>query len=135
MKQLFLILLMSFVLACASVVNLQNEKPTTEVPLVTLYSTSWCGWCKTAKKFLKEKGILYVEKDFDNYQIREELFKLAKTLGYDHTKLNGVPIFVINKTIIVGYNKEAILCALEKAKCLNVEFIDTRQYSNIKDYL
>tara|TARA_R110000824_G_scaffold31089_12_gene101571 strand:+ start:454 stop:861 length:408 start_codon:yes stop_codon:yes gene_type:complete len=135
MKLLFVILLMSLVVACTSSFNVQNEKPTAAFPSVTLYSTSWCSWCTKAKKFLKERGVPYVEKDFDNYQIREELFKLAETLGYDPAKLNGVPIFVINKTIIVGYNRKAILCALGKTKCLNLEFIDTRQYSITKDYL
>lgn len=135
MKQLFVILLMSLVVACTSSFNVQNEKPTAAFPSVTLYSTSWCGWCETAKKFLKERSIPYLEKDFENDMARQELFKLAKILGYDPAKLNGVPIFVINKTIIVGYNRKAILCALGKTKCLNLEFIDTRQYSTIKDYL
>jgi len=135
MKQLLVILLMTLVLACTSALNVEDEKPTAELPAVTLYSTSWCGWCKTAKKFLRERGISYIEKNFDNYQLRSALFKLAEAWGYDPAKLNGVPIFVINKTIIVGYNKKAILCALGKTKCLNLEFIDTRQYSIIKDYL
>jgi glutaredoxin len=32
---------------------------------IILYSTSWCGYCKAAEKFLKEKGLAYVKKDIE----------------------------------------------------------------------
>ncbi len=32
---------------------------------VTVYSTTWCGDCHTAKRFLKEHGISFTEIDID----------------------------------------------------------------------
>lgn len=32
---------------------------------VTVYSTSWCGFCRLAKRFLDEQGIEYTEIDVD----------------------------------------------------------------------
>lgn len=33
---------------------------------VTLYSTTWCGDCRTAKRFLNEHGISFTEIDIDH---------------------------------------------------------------------
>jgi mycoredoxin len=35
------------------------------VPSVTVYATSWCGFCRLAKKFLDDQGIAYTEIDID----------------------------------------------------------------------
>lgn len=35
------------------------------VPNVTVYSTSWCGYCRIAKRFLDDQGIAYTEIDID----------------------------------------------------------------------
>ena len=35
------------------------------VPSVTVYATSWCGFCRMAKKFLDDEGIAYTEIDID----------------------------------------------------------------------
>ena len=36
-----------------------------QVEQITIYSTSWCPDCKNAKRFLRERGILYDEIDID----------------------------------------------------------------------
>lgn len=36
------------------------------MPTIVMYSTSWCGDCRNAKRFLREAGIEYKEIDIDN---------------------------------------------------------------------
>ncbi|MBP0077455.1 glutaredoxin-like protein [Rhodococcus hoagii] len=38
---------------------------TTEAPALTMYSTTWCGYCRRLKKQLDENGISYVEIDIE----------------------------------------------------------------------
>ncbi|MDH6282009.1 mycoredoxin [Rhodococcus sp. LBL1] len=39
---------------------------TTEAPALTMYSTTWCGYCRRLKKQLDENGISYVEIDIEH---------------------------------------------------------------------
>ncbi|GAA4480023.1 mycoredoxin Mrx1 [Rhodococcus olei] len=38
---------------------------TETVPALTMYSTTWCGYCRRLKKQLDENGITYVEVDIE----------------------------------------------------------------------
>ncbi|RVW04996.1 mycoredoxin [Rhodococcus spongiicola] len=38
---------------------------TIEAPALTMYSTTWCGYCRRLKKQLDENGISYVEVDIE----------------------------------------------------------------------
>lgn len=38
---------------------------TTEAPALTMYSTTWCGYCRRLKKQLDENGISYAEVDIE----------------------------------------------------------------------
>lgn len=40
---------------------------------ITLYCTSWCGDCRRAKQFLKERGVEYHEVNIDEVPEAEEL--------------------------------------------------------------
>jgi glutaredoxin-like protein len=35
------------------------------MPTVTLYSASWCGYCRIAKRFLDDQQVPYIEIDID----------------------------------------------------------------------
>jgi len=78
---------------------------------VILYSAPWCGWCQTAKKFLIDNKITFIEKDFENKAVKEQLKLIAKQIGYEGT-LNAIPLFVVNDRIIVGYDPIEVLHAL-----------------------
>ena len=86
---------------------------------VVMYSTSWCIWCKSAKAFMKEEGISYVEKNLNNPEDYKELVATAKRINYEGP-LNAVPLFIIHENIIVGFNPDEILCLLKKQKCSSV---------------
>ena len=41
--------------------------------LITMYSTTWCGDCRRAKTFLKERGIAFQEVNIDEDPDAEDL--------------------------------------------------------------
>ena len=64
--------------------------------MIKLYSTSWCGPCKNAKRLLDERGLSYDEIDIDEIGwSRDEL--------YDLTGGRTVPQIVIDEKPIGGY--------------------------------
>ena len=64
--------------------------------MIKIYSTSWCGPCKNAKRLLDERGISYDEIDIDEIGwSRDDL--------YDLTGGRTVPQIVINEKPIGGY--------------------------------
>lgn len=135
MKQILLAtLLVLSTMGCTTTSLNKREVVPVEKPHVVMYSTSWCGWCKKAKTFLEINHISYTEKDFDNPGDRKELIQFAKSVGYTG-ELNAVPLFIIKDTIIVGFNKSAIICAIGLRQCIETDFIDTRHYSITTDYL
>lgn len=73
---------------------------------VTVYSTSWCGFCHQAKKYFDSIGVKYndinVEED---QQAAEDMVKKTGQMG--------VPVIEIGKEVIVGFDKPKIDTALE----------------------
>ena len=64
--------------------------------MIKIYSTSWCGPCKNAKRLLDERGLSYDEIDIDEIGwSRDDL--------YDLTGGRTVPQIVINEKPIGGY--------------------------------
>ena len=65
---------------------------------IKIYTTSWCGPCKMAKRLLEEKGYSFEEIDIEEKGwTREDLFN--KTGG------RTVPQIVIEGETIGGYDK------------------------------
>ena len=48
------------------------EKRTPDNTKIKMYTTSWCGPCKMAKKLLKEKGFDFEEIDIEEHNITPE---------------------------------------------------------------
>ena len=42
---------------------------------VTIFTATWCGYCKGAKQLLNEKGIAYFEVDVEKYNISKRKLK------------------------------------------------------------
>lgn len=74
---------------------------------IKVYTTNTCPWCDTAKKYLAEKGLQFEEINVS--EDPEKATELIKISGQ-----TGVPVIVINKQVIVGFNKEKIEEALKK---------------------
>ena len=65
---------------------------------IKIYTTSWCGPCKMAKRLLEEKGYSFEEIDIEEKGwTREDLFN--KTGG------RTVPQIVIEEETIGGYDE------------------------------
>jgi len=73
---------------------------------IVVYSTQTCPYCRMLKEFLEEKKIPF--ETIDVGSSREAVMELRKKSGQ-----MGVPVVDIEGTIIVGFEKEKILKALE----------------------
>ena len=63
---------------------------------VIMYSTEWCGVCKKAKRYFKQKGIRYTEFDIEkNPKARAEFKRLGG---------KGVPVILIGKRRMNGFS-------------------------------
>tara|TARA_R110002020_G_scaffold200272_4_gene402417 strand:- start:4260 stop:4685 length:426 start_codon:yes stop_codon:yes gene_type:complete len=96
--------------------ELETTTPKEEDKIVIMYSTSWCYWCKVAKGFLKEHEITFLERNYEDPQIIRSLKQFADNIGYTE-RLDAVPIFIIGKKILIGYNPKQILCEIGREKC------------------
>lgn len=84
------------------------EKP--KAKPVIMYSASWCGYCRKARKFLGEEGIAFTEKDIekDKAAARELQSKAAKA----GVQASGVPVFDVGGRILPGFDPDALLNAV-----------------------
>lgn len=72
-------------------------------PQVTIYSTTWCAFCKTEKQYFDKLGVKYQEKDVEaDKEAYEEL--MAKIGG----NFQGVPVTDIAGDIVLGFNRPQI---------------------------
>ena len=72
------------------------KKITPDNTTIVIYTTSWCGPCKMAKKLLTEKGFSYKEIDIEEHNIsREEMASMAKG--------PTVPQIVVNDLALGGF--------------------------------
>lgn len=76
-----------------------------EVANVELYTTSWCSYCKKARKFFQSRGIPFTE-----YDIEKDKSAARRKKRLDSRR--GVPFAVINGQRIHGYSEVAYERAL-----------------------
>jgi glutaredoxin-like YruB-family protein len=84
-----------------------REAPATvNAPTVEIYETSWCGYCKKAKRFFRSRGI-----EFSAYDIEKDKDAARRMTAL--TKRRAVPFVVINGHQIQGYSEQAYELALQ----------------------
>lgn len=74
---------------------------------VTIYTTQTCKYCKEAKQFFNDHDIQFNEIDVGTDPVQREKLK-------EKTGMATVPVIVIGKKGVVGFDKEKI------AKLLNL---------------
>ena len=74
---------------------------------ITIYSTSWCGYCKMAMKYLGDKGISFADKNVETDAAAHA--ELMQKIGGN---FRGVPVIDIDGTIILGFDRPRIDAAL-----------------------
>lgn len=77
---------------------------------VTMFTTSWCGYCKRARAYLNKMGIPFVEYDVE----RDEFGKR------EYKKLNGhgVPVILVGNQRMNGFSAASLEKLLRKAGLL-----------------
>lgn len=71
---------------------------TGDMKKVVVYTTPACVYCQMVKAFLIKKGIKYEEKNVaTDTKAREEMIKASGQMG--------VPVVVVGKDIVVGFDK------------------------------
>ncbi len=75
---------------------------------VTMFVTSWCGYCKQAEEFLKSNGVNY-----ERYDIERDSVGRKK---YEALGGGGFPLIQIGSKVIRGFDKRAIAEALGTKK-------------------
>lgn len=68
---------------------------------IVIYTASWCGYCKSLKRFLDERKVSYKEHDIEKSE--ETVLKLYASLGP-----KGVPKIVFHGRVYTGFNKSFI---------------------------
>lgn len=73
---------------------------------VTIYTTSWCSVCAELRKYLRRRGVSFIEKDIEkDPSAQAEMLNKLRLRGM---RGSGVPVIDINGEIIVGFNKEIL---------------------------
>lgn len=70
---------------------------------VTIYSTTWCAFCKTEKQYLDKLGVAYQAKD-----IEEDKAAYEELMGKVGGNFQGVPVTDIAGEIVLGFNRPKI---------------------------
>lgn len=79
-----------------SIKNAPAGNPSEFTEEVTLYATSWCGYCKKARAYMAQNGITYRE-----YDIEKDRFANAR---YRRLGGRGIPFLVKGDDIVRGFN-------------------------------
>ena len=70
---------------------------------VTIYSTTWCAFCKTEMQYLDKLGVKYNEKDIESDKAAyDEL--MSKSGG----NFRGVPVTDIDGDLVLGFDRPKI---------------------------
>ena len=78
--------------------------------VVVIYGAEWCGACHEAARYLRSKGIPYVDKDVekDPDAAREMQQKLAKSGLHE----GSIPVIDVRGKVMIGFNPAEIDAAL-----------------------
>ncbi|MCG8590873.1 MAG: hypothetical protein MJE66_16395 [Proteobacteria bacterium] len=74
---------------------------------VVLLSTTWCGYCAMARRYLHKNGVAFVEYDVENSAEGQRAYA-------EHAEY-GVPIFLVDDRVIYGFDLAALIEALAPA--------------------
>lgn len=83
-----------------------SETAAGEAPQVVMYSTSWCGGCRAAKRYFAEKGIAYEEIDIERVPGAAE-----KVMAWANGN-KTVPTMVIGNEVVVDWRQNLVEKAL-----------------------
>lgn len=72
---------------------------------VVIYTTDWCGYCKKAKKFMRDNKITFTEYDIEkSARARRE---------YQRLNGHGVPLIVVGDKTLSGFSPASLMALLK----------------------
>lgn len=78
---------------------------------VTIYGTSWCGYCASARDYFRKRGIPFTDRDIEKESGASA--EIARKCRDNRMHFSGsVPVLDVNGTIIQGFDVPAIEAAL-----------------------
>jgi glutaredoxin len=73
---------------------------------VIIYGASWCGACKQAKRFFRDKGVAFIEKDIEKEPgARSEMLEKARAQG---VSTQGIPVIDVRGKLLPGFDANAV---------------------------
>jgi glutaredoxin len=82
-------------------------------PVVTLYGTSWCGACRSARQYMASRKIPFADKDIEkDPAAAAELRAKAARLG---VPADRVPILDVRGRLLIGFDKARLEALLGEA--------------------
>lgn len=78
----------------------------TQSPLVTIYSTPTCSFCRMAKAYFGRHQVQFTEKDVsaDQEALKEMVTKTGQW---------GVPVITVNTATVIGFDQERLKSLLQ----------------------
>jgi glutaredoxin len=78
--------------------------------LVVIYGAEWCGACHDAARYLRHKGIAYVEKDVEKDPAASQ--EMRELLAKNGLRGGSIPVIDVRGKIMVGFSPPDIDAAL-----------------------
>ncbi|MCZ7679321.1 MAG: glutaredoxin family protein [Sandaracinaceae bacterium] len=75
---------------------------------ITMYSTSWCGYCRRARAYMDAEGIAYVEHDVEADARAAQRLRSLNPRG-------SVPTFEIDGETRIGFSPRNLEIAIDEA--------------------
>jgi mycoredoxin len=67
---------------------------------VVMYGTAWCGYCAKTRRYFADHGIRYTEHDIEASDDGRR--------GFEALGGGGIPVVVIDGTVVRGFNADAM---------------------------
>lgn len=79
---------------------------------VVIYKASWCGACKAAAAYLRQRGVAFEERDVEtDPSAQAEMQQKAHTVGMSP---RGVPVIDFRGTILLGFDKQRLAQLIDR---------------------
>lgn len=73
---------------------------------IIIYGASWCGACRSAARYLSQRGVPFEEKDIERDQgARAEMNAKARAAG---VRTTGIPVIDFRGNILAGFDRRRI---------------------------
>ena len=70
---------------------------------VTLYGTTWCGYCQQAKRFFQSNDIAFTDRDLDEPGVTEEAFERVYELTGRYSV--STPTVIVDDHVMLGWSE------------------------------